>query len=103
MPKKSFLCLLVILLRALGYAESKAPVRSQIHEFLTAAHANGEFSGIVAVLQHGATVFQERFGYADYENNLAITSDTRFEIASVTKTFTASGIFASARSQQAHS
>jgi CubicO group peptidase (beta-lactamase class C family) len=82
----------VILLRALGYAESEAPARSQIHESLATAHANGEFSGIVAVRQHGATVFQESLGYANYEKNLAITSDAWFEIASVTKTFTASGI-----------
>jgi CubicO group peptidase (beta-lactamase class C family) len=58
-----------------------------------AAHAaNGDFSGIVLVTRHGRRIFEKRVGYASRRFDVPIAADTRFLVASVTKTFTAAGI-----------
>ena len=47
------------------------------------------FSGAVLVTREGATVFQASDGCADIEAGVTCTADTRFQIASVSKQFTA--------------
>lgn len=43
----------------------------------------------IAVVQGGEVVFQAHIGYADIANNIKVTGDTPYYIASVTKPFTA--------------
>jgi len=43
----------------------------------------------IAIVKDGKVVFQQTLGKADLENNKAVTVDTIFGLASVTKTFTA--------------
>jgi CubicO group peptidase (beta-lactamase class C family) len=58
-----------------------------------AAHAaNGDFSGQVVIARHGEIVYEGAFGLADVESGVAVTMDTRFVIASITKTMTAAAI-----------
>lgn len=47
------------------------------------------FSGIIAVTDKGKTVFEHAYGLANQEFGVKNTLDTRFKIASITKTFTA--------------
>jgi len=56
-----------------------------------AAYAMG-FSGVISVFRTGLTVFSKAFGYRDIKNKLSNTTNTKFEIASGTKIFTALGI-----------
>ncbi|HBK86168.1 MAG TPA: serine hydrolase, partial [Firmicutes bacterium] len=46
----------------------------------------------IAVAQHGSVLFQKGFGYRDVEQQLPVTPDTIFGVASVSKSFTAMAI-----------
>ncbi len=46
----------------------------------------------VALVQDGKVLLQEGFGYRDVEQQLPVTPDTAFAIASATKAFTAAGV-----------
>ena len=60
-----------------------------LDDFLDAMAQGGQFEGVVRVETASAPVFERAFGYADVEESRANTPDTRFHIASITKTFTA--------------
>lgn len=47
------------------------------------------FNGSVLVAQNGRIIYQKNVGYADIEHKVAVVTDTRFELASISKTFTA--------------
>ena len=51
--------------------------------------ARGNFNGVVLVSQRGRTLFQAAYGFADVDARIANSRRTRFEIGSITKSFTA--------------
>lgn len=56
-------------------------------------HSNQKNVGLaVAVAIGGKTVFAENVGYADLEHEVAVTRQTRFGIASITKAFTGAAL-----------
>lgn len=54
--------------------------------------SNGDFSGNVLIVKDQTVLFQRSYGKANYELNVPTKSDTKFRIASVSKTFTAAAI-----------
>ena len=60
--------------------------------YVDAHAANGDFSGIVLVTRQGKKVYEKTAGLASRAFDVPIRPDTRFTVASVTKTFTAAGI-----------
>lgn len=46
-------------------------------------------AGSVSIFQNGKEIYVNSYGKRDYENNLANTSETKFRIGSISKTFTA--------------
>jgi D-alanyl-D-alanine carboxypeptidase len=50
------------------------------------------FSGSIIVVRNGHVVAEQHSGYANREHSVPITAETRFYVASVTKSFTAAGI-----------
>ncbi|MBO7463381.1 MAG: beta-lactamase family protein, partial [Bacteroidales bacterium] len=48
----------------------------------------GKFSGAIEIQENGKTVYQKAFGFADKENNIPATRETKFVIGSISKTFT---------------
>jgi len=60
--------------------------------YIDAHAANGDFSGVMLVTRHGKRIFEKSAGLASRELDVPIRSDTRFVVASVTKTFTAAGM-----------
>lgn len=59
----------------------------------TDAHASAQsFSGTVLVAQKGKVIYQRALGKADMEWNIPNAVDTRFQIGSITKQFTAASI-----------
>lgn len=52
-------------------------------------HTNQLFNGNVLVAEKGNVIYQKSFGYADFSTKTPNTKDSRFHLASVTKTFTA--------------
>jgi CubicO group peptidase (beta-lactamase class C family) len=47
------------------------------------------FNGSVLVAKKGKIIYQKNIGFADMEHQVPILKDTRFELASISKTFTA--------------
>lgn len=69
---------------------SSVPVR-ELHTLLRGYEAEG-FSGVVLVAKDDRIVLHEGYGLADKERGIRNTPETRFEVASLTKTFTAAAI-----------
>jgi CubicO group peptidase (beta-lactamase class C family) len=60
--------------------------------YIQAYVRNGDFSGSVLVARRGRLVFRKSYGMANHEWNIPNSENTKFHIASVTKTFTAAAI-----------
>jgi CubicO group peptidase (beta-lactamase class C family) len=60
-----------------------------IQDSMTSWHCPGT---AVSIIRDDTVLFRRAFGYRDVENRLPMTVDTRFAMASVTKSFTAMGI-----------
>jgi CubicO group peptidase (beta-lactamase class C family) len=61
-------------------------------EYIAAHAANGDFSGTVLVTKNGRRIFEKSYSFASRPFEVPNRSDTRFTVASVTKTFTAAAI-----------
>ena len=62
---------------------------SELDSFFSTIDKNGDISGSVLVIEKGKTLYQKSFGYADVQNHIPNTENTLFQIASVSKIFTA--------------
>lgn len=60
----------------------------KMNSFMQALDQNRKFMGTVAVAENGKTVYSNAFGYADVENKVKNTPETKFRIGSISKTFT---------------
>lgn len=60
----------------------------EIEALMSAYEAAGTFSGAVLVVETGETIYERAVGYANHDWGIWNTLDTRFRIASLTKTFT---------------
>ncbi len=57
------------------------------------SHADtAKFNGNVLISEHGKIVYQKSFGYANYDTKELLNDSSLFELASVSKEFTAMGI-----------
>jgi len=61
----------------------------EIDRVIKALYENGQFSGVVLVSVKGKVIYRNAVGYANIEDNILNTCDTKFRIASFTKPFTA--------------
>lgn len=61
----------------------------KIDEYLTITNQSGLFTGAVLVSHNGKTLIKKGYGMANLEFDIPNTSQTKFDIASVSKTFTA--------------
>lgn len=67
-------------------------IAEQVEPFINKLVKEDRFSGVVLVAKDGATIFEKAYGLASKEFNVPNNLDTRFNIASVTKMFTAVSI-----------
>lgn len=68
----------------------EASIRTAIHERIAAAMERQRIPGLQCAMSvDGRIVFDEGFGFADLENEVATTKDTRFRTASIAKPMTA--------------
>jgi CubicO group peptidase (beta-lactamase class C family) len=65
------------------------PVRSLIAETI---REHGLASVAIAAAQDGEIVWEEAFGWADEENQIAATPNSIYALASISKSFTATGL-----------
>ncbi len=66
--------------------------KQQFHKYFNHLHRSGIFNGNVLIAQRGVVVYEESFGYADLRKKTPLTKDYKFQIASVSKQFTAVAI-----------
>ena len=78
-----------IVLHADVRAESKA---QKIETLLQTAHSRGQFNGTALAGDKGQIVYTGAIGYADFDKKIPLTTDSIFELASVSKPFTALAI-----------
>jgi D-alanyl-D-alanine carboxypeptidase len=70
----------------------EAEVVARLGALLDSLAAAGRFAGVVVLALDTARVFERAFGMADRERGIANALDTRFNIGSINKTFTAVAI-----------
>ncbi|THV56354.1 serine hydrolase domain-containing protein [Chryseobacterium candidae] len=65
---------------------------ANLAKYMQAQVEINNFSGAVLVSKNGRVLLKKAYGLADYEWNIKNTLDTKFQLASVTKQFTATAI-----------
>lgn len=78
-----------LLVNLAGFAQDKA---QQIDSLLTASHKDQKFYGNVLIAEKGNIIYQKSFGKANIASNADLNAESMFELASVSKQFTAMGI-----------
>jgi CubicO group peptidase (beta-lactamase class C family) len=83
----SFTILLTSLTNAV--AQNKA---AELDKLMNQAHLNGVFNGSVLVAENGKVIYRKAFGYANKETKQLLKPEFCFDLASVSKQFTAMGV-----------
>lgn len=65
---------------------------AKVDQYLSARTSLGQFSGVALVATKEGIVFQKAYGYANLELRVPNTPETTFEIASLSKAFTAAAV-----------
>ncbi len=73
-------------------ASNQDALMRQLDRYLTRRANVDEFSGVVLVARNGEMILKKGYGFADSAKKISNTLDTRFQIASVSKTLTATAI-----------
>lgn len=91
--QRSLLCGLLAAVVAPGPAAAGDEASAKALDEYVRAHAdNGDFSGVALVSRKGERVYGRGFGLASRPFEVPNREDTRFLVATVTKTFTAAGL-----------
>jgi D-alanyl-D-alanine carboxypeptidase len=72
--------------------KDNAELRDSVQSYLTRNVNADEFSGVVFIAQNGKPLFRKAYGYSDREQKIPNKEDTKFNIGSINKTFTALSI-----------
>jgi CubicO group peptidase (beta-lactamase class C family) len=67
-------------------------ISAKLSSYMQAQVAINHFGGTVLVIKDGTVLLKKAYGLADYEWQINNTVDTKFQLASVTKQFTATAI-----------
>ncbi|MRS60276.1 serine hydrolase [Larkinella terrae] len=84
---RTIFCFLVM--SSWAFLSQAQRVDRQIGELIEAYARLGKFNGSILVAAHGKTVYQKGYGYQDIRKKTLNNAATVYQIASVTKTFTA--------------
>jgi D-alanyl-D-alanine carboxypeptidase len=71
---------------------SDSELLAQVRAHMQRDAEAGRFSGAVLIAKDGTPVFEQAYGFANREQHIANTVDTRFRIGSMNKMFTATAI-----------
>jgi len=89
---------LILCLSSIGFAqrqeEKPAPITSleALHQFLLQKAEANQFSGVVMIAREGKQVFKEAYGFASKRFDVPNKIDTKFNLGSINKVFTAIAI-----------
>lgn len=82
---------------ATGTAALCATPGQRVDQYLTRSAQLGRFNGVALVAVDGKVVLRKGYGYADFSKRIRNTAETQFEIASISKMFTADVVLQLAR------
>lgn len=85
--KKIFL---FVLFPLLGLAQQDQA--ALLRQFFNGQHDYYHFNGNVLIAKAGKTIYQQSLGFADFNSKRPLNENSVFELASVSKQFTAMGI-----------
>jgi CubicO group peptidase (beta-lactamase class C family) len=89
----------VVFLAAVLLLQTNAPAQKAkialIDNFAAAKHKFHKFNGSVLVAEKGRIIYKKSFGYADFKNKKPLTGASVFNIASISKQFTAAAVMLS--------
>ncbi|MCL1638663.1 serine hydrolase [Elizabethkingia sp. HX WHF] len=91
LPFKSFTQTKMIEKKA-SLTENQTSLSGKLANYMQAQTDVNGFSGTVLIVRKDAVLLRKAYGLADYEWNIKNTIDTKFQLASVTKQFTATAI-----------
>ncbi|HEX8565150.1 MAG TPA: serine hydrolase domain-containing protein [Pyrinomonadaceae bacterium] len=80
----------VVLIQTAAFAQ-KAKI-DLINKFAAAKHKYHNFNGNILVAEKGQIIYKKSFGLADFKNKKPLTDDSVFNIASISKQFTAAAV-----------
>ncbi|MBC5833866.1 serine hydrolase [Flavobacterium sp. F372] len=87
---KSAQILIFILIPAVIFGQKN--ISTHLAKYMQAQVEVNNFSGTVLITKNGSVLLKKAYGLADYEWDIKNTIDTKFQLASVTKQFTATAI-----------
>ena len=90
--KKFFPFVLLFLSACTPKKETKNSFADKADEFFSGQMKYHRFNGNVLVAEKGNIIFQKSYGYADFDSGRMLNDSSVFELASVSKQFTAMGI-----------
>jgi CubicO group peptidase (beta-lactamase class C family) len=90
-PTRPVVAICAVIL-AIGIPASAQTPHNKFDTHVQAYVRNGDFTGSVLVAKGGHVLFRKSYGFANTEWRVPNSENTRFHIASITKTFTAAGI-----------
>jgi len=90
---KIIILIIVLLLHTNAFAQ-KSKI-ALINNFAAAKHKYHNFNGNILVAEKGRIIYRKSFGYADLKNKKPLTDDSVFNIASISKQFTAAAVMLS--------
>jgi len=79
----------LLLLSCLAYGQDRA---ARLDSLLTARFNDGSFNGNILVAEKGNIIFEKSYGFANLETGTKLNTNSVFELASVSKQFTAMAI-----------
>ncbi len=88
--KKIFVFALILIISK--HATAQDSTTQKLDELITAYANLGRFNGSVLIAQHGHILLQKGYGLKNADDKTMNDANTKFQIASVTKTFTATVI-----------
>jgi CubicO group peptidase (beta-lactamase class C family) len=71
---------------------ASSPKTNLVDSFFTLIHKKNEFNGTVLVVDNGEVIYRKAFGYANFKTKDSLTPFSVFQLASVSKQFTAISI-----------
>ncbi|WP_255462757.1 serine hydrolase domain-containing protein [Galbibacter sp. BG1] len=85
---KFYLTITILLIVTLGFGQSNGEKNSEIAKFLDSL-SQDDFSGTILVAHKDKIIEKRAYGFSSIEYDVKNKIDTKFNIASITKTFTA--------------
>jgi CubicO group peptidase (beta-lactamase class C family) len=85
---KKLVCLITLSALAITSLAQSKSLETAVDAYLQPFEKAGHFSGVVLISRQGKVVYEKAFGWAQAEHNVPNRVDTRFGIASVTKSMT---------------